>query len=284
MHFGIHASIAGGIENAPRRAKNVGAETFQIFSRPPRGSKTKISNKQAKIFRDLCKEYNFSSHYIHAPYYINLASKNNKIYFGSISAIAEELRAAEILGTNFVITHIGSAKDMGEREAILRVVKAIEKISRKISPEKLLLELSAGQGAIIGDTFEELAEIIEKSRKNQVEIGGICFDTCHALAAGYEIRTKEGLKKTLDKLDKVLGLNQLKVIHLNDSEFNLGERKDRHENIGQGKIGLEGFRVILREPRLKNFDFILETPKESDKDDIRNLEILKKLRSEIIVK
>ncbi len=282
MRFGVHISIASGIENAPQRAKNVGAETFQIFSRPPRGGKPKITNNQAKFFRAQCKEYNFSSHYIHAPYYINLASKNNKIYFGSIGAIAEELEIADLLGTNFVITHIGSARDMTETEAISRVVKAVEKISQKISLEKLLFELSAGQGAIIGNTFEELAKIIEETQKNQLKIGGICLDTCHLLASGYEIRTKEGIKKTLDDFDKILGINLLKVIHLNDSVFDLGSHKDRHEHIGKGKIDIEGFKAILSEPRLKNFDFILETPKESDQDDIYNLTILKDIRSQIM--
>ncbi len=282
MRFGVHISIAGGIENAPQRAKNVGAETFQIFSRPPRGGKPKITNDQAKSFRAQCKKYNFSSHYIHAPYYINLASKNNRIYFGSIGAIAEELEIADLLGTNFVITHIGSARDMKETEAISRVVKAVEKISQKISLEKLLFELSAGQGAIIGNTFEELAKIIEEAQKNQLKIGGVCLDTCHLLASGYEIRTKEGIKKTLDDFDKILGINLLKVIHLNDSVFDLGSHKDRHEHIGKGKIEIEGFKAILSEPRLKNFDFILETPKESDQDDIYNLTILKEIRSQIM--
>lgn len=281
MKFGVHTSIAGGIENAPQRAKNVGAETFQIFSRPPRGGKPKISSTQAKVFRQLCKKYNFSTHYIHAPYYINLASKNNKIYFGSIGAIIEELQAAEILGTNFVITHIGSAKDMDLRAAILRVIKAIEKISRKISPAKLLFELSAGQGAVIGDSFEELAEIIEGIKKKKIKIGGVCFDTCHGFASGYEFRSPEAVKKTFDDFDKILGLKQLKLIHLNDSKFDLNEHKDRHEHIGQGKIGIEGFKFFLSEPRLKDFDFILETPKKSDEDDIRNLEILKEIRGKI---
>lgn len=281
MKFGVHASIAGGVQNAPENARKVGSETFQLFSRSPRGGKSKISKEQIKLFCDLCKKYNFDHHYIHAPYYINLASKNNKIYFGSISSLIEELKTAEILGTNFVITHIGSARDMDLNEAIEKVIKAIEKIAKKISPKKLLLELSAGQGAIIGNSFEQLAKIIDGVKKHKIRLGGICFDTCHAFVSGYDIQTKEGLDKTLRELDKELGIDQLKVIHLNDSKFGLGEHKDRHEHIGKGKIGMAGFKVILSNEKLKNFDFILETPKDSDEDDIRNLNILKRLRDEI---
>jgi deoxyribonuclease-4 len=279
MKFGAHVSIAGGVTNAPLKAHNISAETFQIFSRPPRGGKPNISPKQAKDFRLLCKQYNFTNYYIHAPYYINLASGNNKIYFGSIGALVEELKVAEVLDVSFVITHIGSAKDLGKKESIKKVVQAIKKISQKITPKKLLLELSAGQGNIIGDSFEELAQILEKSGKGN--LGGICFDTCHAFVSGYDLRTKEKVDETLKKLDKVLGLNQLKVIHLNDSKFDFASKKDRHESIGNGKIGIEGFKAILADARLKDFDFILETPKESDLDDIKNLEILKKIRLEI---
>lgn len=282
MNFGAHVSIAGGIEKAPERAHEIGCECFQMFSRSPHGGKSlELTENKINNFKKDCQKYNFKNYYIHTPYYINLASKNNRIYYGSISAIKKELETADLLGAKAVITHLGSAKELGEKEAREKLVKGLIKVfnSLNLSSQKkviLLLEITAGSGNIMGDNFEEIAYFIKETEKKIPKNSlGVCFDTAHAFASGYDLRNKKAVKKTFADFDKIIGLERLKLIHCNDSKVDLGSHIDRHENIGCGKIGLEGFEAILKEPRFKNLDFILETPGRKVKND---LEILKKLR------
>ncbi|MCK5475560.1 MAG: deoxyribonuclease IV [Candidatus Pacebacteria bacterium] len=288
MKFGAHISIAGGIEKAPERAHEIGCECFQMFSRSPHGGKAKeITESVVSSFKRNCKEYKFKNYYIHTPYYINLASVNNRIYYGSISAIKKELEIADLLGAKGVITHLGSAKELGEKEAREKLVKGLIKVfsSLNFSCQKkviLLLEITAGSGNIMGDNFEEIAYFIAEAEKvlrqaqdeKYIELG-VCFDTAHAFASGYNLRNKKAVKKTFDDFDKIIGMERLKLIHCNDSKVDLGSHVDRHENIGKGKIGIKGFEAIVNEPRLKDLDFILETPGGKVKND---LEILKGLR------
>jgi len=285
MNFGAHVSIAGGIEKAPERAHKIGCECFQMFSRSPHGGKAKeITEGVINNFKKNCKEYNLKNYYIHTPYYINLASVNNRIYYGSISAIKKELETADLLGSKAVITHLGSAKELGEKEAREKLVKGLIKVfgSLNLSHQKkviLLLEITAGSGNIMGDNFEEIAYFIaEAEKKISKNSLGVCFDTAHAFASGYDLRDKKVVKQTFTDFDKIIGLKRLKLIHCNDSKVDLGSHIDWHENIGNGKIGLEGFEAILKEPRLKNLDFILETPGGKVKND---LGILKRLRKNV---
>lgn len=278
MNFGAHISIKGGVDNAPKRAREIGCECFQIFSKSPHGGKSlEITEKMADNFRKQCEIYNLKNYYIHTPYYINLASANNRIYYGSISAIKEELNKADLIGAIAVVTHLGSAKDLGKKEAEKKLIEGLVKLfpvgtSRDSS---LLLEITAGAGEIVGDTFEEMAYFIKETEKEIKDNKlGVCFDTAHAFASGYDLRNEKAVKETFYQFDKIIGLERLGLIHCNDSLVELDSHKDRHDNIGRGKIGLEGFKAILSDKRLKNLDFIVETPNGKEKED---LEILKKI-------
>lgn len=301
MKFGAHISITGGIENAPQRASSLGCECFQIFSRSPHGGESfKVKREKAGVFKSECKKYEINNYYIHTPYYINLASANNKIYYGSISAIKNELIMADLIGAKSVITHLGSAKDLGKKEAEKKLIEGLRKIfqlsfalnkRKKIPPLKkgfgeifrekrfkaqLLLEITAGAGKIMGDNFEEIAYFIQEAEKEMSKNKlGVCFDTAHAFASGYDLRDEGAVKKTFDKFDKTIGIERLGLIHCNDSMAELGSHIDRHDNIGSGKIGPEGFKAILSDKRLKDLDFIIETPKGKEKED---LEVLKGMR------
>ncbi|MCK4524881.1 MAG: deoxyribonuclease IV [Candidatus Andersenbacteria bacterium] len=292
MQFGAHISIAGGIEKAPERAHKIGCECFQMFSRSPHGGKAKeITESTISNFKKYCQKYNLKNYYIHTPYYINLASANNRIYYGSVSAIKKELENADLLGARAVVTHLGSAKDLGKKEAEKKLAEGLKKIfqlspaSEKIEAEnkeikfnaKLLLEITAGAGEIMGDNFEEIAYFIKEAEKEIPKNSlGVCFDTAHAFASGYDLRNKKAVKKTFDDFDKIIGLERLKLIHCNDSKVDLESHIDRHENIGYGKIGMEGFKAIIGEPRLNNLDFILETPLNKDRNDLKVLKELRK--------
>jgi deoxyribonuclease IV len=281
MNFGAHISIAGGIDKSPERAREIGCECFQMFSKSPHGGKSPIITKNiADIFKEQCKKYNLKNYYIHTPYYINLASANNRIYYGSISAIKEELNKADLLGAKAVVTHLGSAKDLGVKEGEKKLIEGLKKIflekEEVAFKARLFLEITAGAGEIMGDTFEEMAHFIEEVEKDiHKNKLGVCFDTAHAFASGYDLRTEKTVKETFDNFDKIIGLERLGLIHCNDSLVEFNSHKDRHDNIGNGKIGLEGFKAILKDKRLSNLDFIVETPNGKEEED---LEILKVMR------
>ena len=276
MKIGLHVSIAGGIFRAPKNAYNLGCETFQIFSRSPAGGPAPILSKEVldKFKLELVK-YNFDRFYMHTPYYINLASRRFRLANYSRVVIEEEVKRGDMLGAVFVMTHLGSAKDVGEEQAIKQTAIYLKKVLSAVKnlKTKLLIEMSAGSGQIIGDTFEEIKQI----RDLIGEPVGVCYDLAHGFASGYDIRTKEAIETTLKKFDQILGLDALKLIHSNDSLVDFNSKKDRHANIGQGKIGLTGFKILTRDPRLQNIDWICETPRE-DKIRAEDVKILKKLR------
>lgn len=281
QRVGLHVSAAGGVENAPENAKEMGAECFQFFSRSPRGGAApKISDEQARLFRQRCDEYGYEC-YIHTPYYTNFASKNRKIYYGSIAVVREELERGTKLGVKYVMTHMGSARDYVQDgievtksapEAIKQAVEGLRQVfgmgphSAKASrgekqfKTKLLLEISAGAGAVLGDSFEELAALLNGLGRDDVHI---CLDTCHLFASGYDLRTKEAVDATMKQFRKHLGLGNLKLVHANDSKNELESRKDRHEHIGKGYIGEKGFKALLAHPDFQKVNFILETKHDS---------------------
>ncbi|MGB7293500.1 MAG: deoxyribonuclease IV [Thermodesulfobacteriota bacterium] len=277
MKFGAHVSIAGGIEKAPQRAHEVGCECFQMFTRSPRGGNPPpLDKKTVESFLRVCSRCAFRDYYIHTPYYINLASEDKNIRSSSIAIIKEELKRGDVIGATYVMTHMGSAKEMGSEKAISRVVEGLKIVlERSNYKTKLLLENSAGQGMTIGKTFGELYEILEKVGNSEL---GVCLDTAHLLAAGYDIRTKNALNKVIREFTSMIGLDRLKLLHGNDSKIRLGGKKDRHEHIGEGFIGLTGFRNIVNNPNLKSIDLIVETPLERIDDDIRNLNKLRELK------
>jgi len=277
MKIGAHVSAGGGVVNAPLNAAKVGCEVFQFFSRSPQGGPApELTDEIIKNFKANCKKSKQKEWYIHAPYYINLASTSNRIRYGSISVLRQELERGSILGAKYMMAHMGSAREVGEAKGTKMVIEGINKILDGYSGSCLfLVEISAGAGAIIGDEFEEIGKIVKAVKKPV----GVCFDTCHAFASGYDLRDAKALKKTLQKFEKLIGLKKLKLIHANDSKAELGSHRDRHEHIGKGKIGLAGFKAILREPKLKNINLIIETPKESENDDAKNILTLKKIRN-----
>ncbi len=277
MKIGAHVSIAGGIEKSPGRAHEVGCECFQIFTRSPRGGNPPpLDKKTVESFLTACSMYAFRDYYIHTPYFINLASEDKNIRSTSIDIIKEEIRRGDVIGAAYVMTHIGSSKQMGSKKAISRVVEGLRMVLEMSGYKtKLLLENSAGQGMTIGDTFGDLYEILEKVGNAEL---GVCLDTAHLFAAGYDIRTKIALTKVIKEFSYVIGLNRLKLLHGNDSKVRLGYKKDRHQHIGKGFIGLNGFRAILNNPGLQGVDLIVETPLERIEDDIRTLNGLRELK------
>ncbi|NQT49510.1 deoxyribonuclease IV [Candidatus Kuenenbacteria bacterium] len=275
MQFGAHVSIAGGIENAPTNAQSSECEVFQMFSRSPRGGQPKFTDESIEQFKKNCQEFGFQEYYIHTPYYINLASSNNRIRYGSITAIRDELEVGTKIGAKYIMTHLGSSKDYTEEKALELVIQGIDKILAGYSGStELLIENSAGSGNIIGDQFEEIGFILKKIKSNKV---GICFDTCHAFASGYDLRDKAAINKTLKEFDKHIGLDKLKMLHINDSKTELGSFKDRHDDLGEGLIGKEAFNVLVNHPKLKNINGVIETPGLKI-SDTKSLKLLKKLR------
>jgi apurinic endonuclease APN1 len=260
MLFGAHVSIAGGVFNAPANAAEIGCEVFQIFTRSPQGGPApKLTDEILAKFKQEKKKYNMARVYIHAPYYLNLASSKKSIRSSTARIVREDLERAGLLGAKALMFHIGSARDVTQSQAEKFVIQGLNKIMDGYSGSaQLLIENSAGAGMIMGDTFEELALFINGTKRGK-EIG-ICLDTQHSFASGYDLRDKTSVNQTLKAFNKIVGLKHLVVIHANDSMSDLGSHKDRHENIGKGKIGKKGFEIIVQHPKLKNIDMILETP------------------------
>lgn len=295
LKIGCHVSAAGGIWNAPKNAAVLGCETFQIFTRPPMGGPApRIDEEAAEKFKLEMDKYEFSEFVVHAPYFVNFGSAKKNVYHGSISVVADELKRANMIGAKYVMTHLGSAKDLGEEKAFEQTRKGLVEVLKKYEEGSdasvggvktlFLLEISAGAGSVIGDTFEELAFLMEPLVKFKT-FGGICFDTQHAFSSGYDLRDDSSVTSTFKKFDKIIGLKWLKMSHINDSKVELGGRKDRHDHIGEGKIGQNGFKAIL-EFLISNFKFqksavfplILETEHDKVKSDIK---ILKGLRDSL---
>ena len=270
MKFGAHVSIAGGIPNAPARAADLGCEVFQMFTRSPQGGPApKLTPEIVKQFKEEMEKWGQENCYIHAPYYINFASSKKTIRSASARVVREELERGGLIGSKYVMFHPGSAKDMEREEAIKITAEGVARVMDGYKgTTELLLEVSAGAGNVMGDTFEELAEIIKLSGYDL----GVCLDSAHIFASGYDIKSKEGFKKTVEIIKKTVGLNKIKLIHSNDSKIELGGRKDRHDHIGDGKIGKEGFVNLVA---VFNCDFIAETEHDKVKEDIN---ILKNIR------
>ena len=279
--IGCHVSAAGGIWNAAKNAADLECEVFQIFTRPPMGGPApKLTADSIEQFKKEMEKHRFQEFVVHCPYFVNFGSAKPRIYHGSISVVREELERASLLGAKYVMTHLGSGKDLGQEKAIKQAKHGLAEVLKGYKgSSEFLLEIAAGSGEIIGDTFEELAELMEALIKMK-GFGGICFDTQHAFSSGYDLRDENSVASTFAKFDKVIGLKWLKMSHINDSKPNLGERKDRHDHIGEGKIGVDGFKAILGyfSQLLATLPLILETKHDKVKADIK---ILKSLRDKI---
>ncbi len=269
---GAHVSTAGGLHNAPLNALKFGLDCFQFFTRPPQGGRVApITAEQAALFRDNCARAGIERCFVHAPYVINLASTAERIRRNSIEIIRTELERAEALGAQAMMTHIGSATGVGEARGLeLAAAGVREIVAGYDGPVKFLLEISAGAGMIIGDTFEEIAAIIDAAADGRL---GVCFDTAHAFASGYDLRDAAAVAETMTKFDAAIGLDKLFMAHVNDSRADLGERKDRHAHLGEGYIGAAGFQALVASPAFAGKPLILETP--DDDDRLRDVSLLK---------
>lgn len=281
MRVGVHTSIAGALENAAHRAHKIGCDTFQIFSANPRGWQTRDpSPEDCEKFREARARYGLRPLAIHANYLINLASSDPLIHSLSVHAFRHELERAVALGADYVVIHPGSAKNGDRLKSAETFVNSLLEAARGLDRGgvMVLVENTAGQGNVLGADFEELAAILQ-GLKSEIA-AGVCVDTAHLLAAGYAIQTGQGLNETLQQLDATIGLENVRLVHANDSKAPAGARVDRHQHIGKGYIGADGFREILRHPKLQGIPFICETPIDRPGDDRRNLRVMRKLSAE----
>ncbi len=260
MYIGAHVSAAGGSEHAPKNGEKIGCEAIQFFSRPPQGGKPKpIMPEMAMAFQTAMQTAQIHVAYIHAPYFINLASSDDRIRLGSIAVLREELERGSQLGCRAMMFHPGSAKDVGKEKGETMVMESLDRILDGYTGTcQLLIEISAGAGMVMGNTFDEIGRFMEGTKRGP-EIG-VCFDTQHAFASGYDLRTKTTLEQTLNDFDSKIGLKKMVVSHINDSKVDLAGHKDRHEHLGDGFLGFEAFEHFVAHPKLSHLDLILETP------------------------
>ena len=278
--IGRHTSIAGSLERSALTAAQLGANTFQIFSSSPRQWKASAPTPAGIQLLNRARErYDLKPLVIHDNYLINLASAHDATRALSIEAFRGELERAIAIGAEYLVAHPGNYKGQSIEQGILHVIESIAAAASGLKFDKLTLpiENTVGAGAQLGGRFEELHVMREYAAKMTDLPIGFCLDTCHLLASGYDVSTAEGLKKAVMEADRILDLDRVPVIHSNDSKEPLGSHIDRHANIGQGYIGLDGFRRILTHPKLRSKAFILETPVERDGDDLREIETLKSL-------
>lgn len=274
--IGSHLSTAGGFEAMGKTALEIGANTFQFFTRNPRGSKAKeIDPEDAQKLKELLKDNNFGKLVAHAPYTLNPASAKPEVREFAKITMADDLYRMEYTPGNYYNFHPGSHTGLGTEKGIDLIIELLNHIMDENQTTIVLLEGMSGKGTEIGSKFEELAAIIEGVKlKNKI---GVCLDTCHLYEAGYDI--VNDLDGVLEEFDKIVGLDRLYAIHLNDSKNELGAKKDRHEKIGEGSLGIETIKNVINHPRLRDLPFNLETPNEIDGYK-KEIEILKTLRED----
>jgi deoxyribonuclease IV len=278
--IGIHTSIAGGVENAAERAYRLGCNTFQIFSSSPRQwAPYSLGRPQCEAMNLLRQKYDLKPLVIHSNYLINLAGTNEAFRQKSIAAFRGELERGLALCAGYLVLHPGSFRGSSRERGLERVASAIEEAAHGLNLHDgcltLLIENTGGAEYSLGSTFEQVAELLELLR-GHVPVGA-CIDTCHTHVAGYDIVSDEGRDLTLRHLDQTVGFKNVRVWHCNDAKAERGSKLDRHEHIGRGRLGLEVFRALLNDRRLKHAAFIAETPIDDPGDDLRNVQTLKNL-------
>jgi deoxyribonuclease-4 len=278
--IGIHTSTAGGVEMAAERAYRLGANTFQIFSSSPRQWKPYVlAEQQCDALRSLRAKYGIGPMAIHCSYLVNLASATAEFHRKSVAAFRGELQRALALNAEFLVLHPGSFRGRSREEGLALVARSIAEAAQGLELEKsnlhVLIENTAGAEFSLGGSFDQVAHLLEYLRP--VCPVGACIDTCHTHASGYDVVSEAGWRETMHELDKTIGLKNVRVWHCNDSKDPCGSRRDRHEHVGKGMIGLEAFRRLLNDPRTEHAAFIAETPIEEPGDDLRNIETLKSL-------
>lgn len=275
MKFGFHISIAGGFHNVVPRATKLKCSTIQLFTRSPRSWKLKALDKQDVYdFKTMLKKSAISPVFVHTPYLLNLASCNALLFKKSINALIIDLRRSDELGAPYVVMHCGSAENAAQGIRIMAkgINTALNRVKNRVV---LLLENTAGGGNELGYRFDQLADIIVRIK--QMKRIGVVLDTAHLFAAGYDLRTQQSVDHTLKEFGRIVGMKKIHLIHLNDSKTACGSRSDRHWHIGKGEIG-KGLAYVVNHPLLQHLPFIMETPRKSDKDDLRNLRAAQRLR------
>jgi len=285
--LGAHMSIAGGMALSVSRALAVQATALQVFVKSANQWKARaFAAGEVDEFRRAAAAAGLARHTLaHASYLVNLASPDDALWQRSIEALREEKERCACLAIPYLVVHPGAHMGSGTEAGLVRVIQALTRVldgeharRRATAGESvtILLEITAGAGTTLGASFEEIAFIVERVERN--ELLGVCFDTCHALAAGHEFRDSSSYRATLRALDRSLGIERIRAFHLNDSRSAFGSRVDRHAHIGHGEVGLEAFRLILNDPRFRGIPMVLETPKGEDlAEDRANLNVLRSL-------
>lgn len=276
--LGAHMSIAGGLHLALERGRAVGCSAIQLFVKNQvQWTARPLTEEEVRLFKKAQRATGISLAFAHATYLINLAAPVEAEWKRAVDAFGDELERAERLGLRFVVIHPGSHKGSGLEVGISRIVRALDDLATRSSGYrvKIVLENTAGAGNTIGARLEELQAILDQVRAP--ERLGICLDTCHLFAAGYDIRAAEGYAATMEQCDDTVGVKSVIAFHLNDAKAPLGSGLDRHEHIGKGHIGLTAFRLLLNDRRFRRVPMVLETPKDEDWD-VRNLRTLRRLR------
>lgn len=277
--LGAHMSIAGGYFQAFHRGQQVGCEAIQVFTKQPnRWAARPITEEEAAAFLKAQEETGIAPVIAHDAYLINLASPEEGLWKKSLDAFQVEIERADTLGIPYLVTHAGAHKGTGEEAGLQRIVEALDLVCER-TPEAqvmILLETTAGQGTYLCYRFEHIAWLLDHARCP--DRLGVCFDTCHAFAAGYDLRTPEAYAETMAQFKEIIGLEHLKAFHLNDCRKGLGSRVDRHAHIGEGELGLEAFRALVNDPRFQDHPMVLETPKGPEMEEDRmNLAVLRGL-------
>ncbi len=278
--LGAHVSVAGGVATAPPRGGALGCTAIQVFTKnASQWRAPALREDEGALFRAGCREHGVRMAIAHASYLLNLASPKKALWRRSVEALTEELERCARIGLPYLVVHPGAHLGSGEAEALKRIAEAVNLAisAPRTRPASILLETMAGQGTVVCSRFEELAELLACAA--EPERVQVCLDTCHVFAAGYDLRDEAAYERTLSRLDQTVGLERVRAVHVNDSRRGLGARIDRHADIGKGEIGIEAFRLLLCDSRLRGRPFILETPKgaDADRSDRRNLKQLRDL-------
>lgn len=275
--LGAHVSIAGGLHNAIDIGVDLECNAIQIFTRSNRQwAFDRLDEDEANLFKEAQKNSPIKVVVSHASYLINMGSPKPLVRNRSLKALIAEYTRCTQADIPFLILHPGACLESNEASCLTQIADLLSQTLQTVkSPTKILLENMAGQGSCVGKTFEQIAQIrAQVEEKGKI---GVCFDTCHAFAAGYDFRSQKSYNELWETFDKIIGISHLHAMHLNDSQKELGSRVDRHEDIGQGKIGLKAFSFIMNDVRFRDIPKIIETPQSSPADHIRNLNVLKKL-------
>lgn len=276
--IGCHLSASKGYSNMAKEINKIGGNTFQFFTRNPRGGYAKtIDEKDIKNFNVLCKKYGIDMILAHAPYTLNCCSAKPEIREFAINTMKDDLQRMEYTPNNYYNFHPGSHVGQGTEIGIKMIIDTLNEVLTENQTTTVLLETMAGKGSEIGSKFEELKQIIDGVKLK--EKLGVCLDTCHVSDGGYDI--KNNLDSVLEEFNQIIGLDRLKAIHINDSMNSIGSHKDRHQKIGEGFLGVETFEKIINHPKLFNLPFYLETPNELDGYE-KEISLLKSLRKEIL--